>query len=124
MNYQQLVDKLSTGQYSLATLPPEDVAMLASTIRPGSQGFTQEQSALLDGFYLLAPSEAAIDQLNEGRMHQLAKIQDLSGDWLTLASALSDCRPGETFAHARESISTWLIVRRTPSDFPEVSDDG
>lgn len=116
-----LKTKLTLGLWSYSQLTEAEKSELTAMLRPKSGGFDGNQKSLLAGFYLIAPNEAAIDSLNAGRRHQLAKLRTTDGRIVTLADCLTDMRQGETFWHCASAISTWKFIELPASAFPQVS---
>lgn len=111
--------KLTLGLSTFSTLLPSEQAFLVEETRPDPRaGFTPEQYAMMADFYLVAPTDTAIDAINQGRHNCLAKMKDKSGNWLTSALVLTDMGDGETFEHAAPTIKGWRIVAKSLNDFP------
>lgn len=113
--------KLTLGMWSYSQLSNAEKAELTAMLRPENGVDAATRKSLMAGFYLIAPSEAAIDQINAGHAHRLAKIPTNDGRWVTLADALTNMRQGETFAHCASAIAAWKFIELPASAFPQVS---
>ena len=103
---------------SFASLPSATQQEIALTLRP-TGAFTDEQRELMENLYLLVGNSATLAALNEqSPIAQMGARETTDGRELLPVDLLTDCRPGETFAHARDWLFSLTIVEVLPGEFP------
>ena len=112
---------LTNPGLSFAELEAEALELMRNQLRSGPSGFTPEQRGWLLGFFLVVPSQAAL----EATIAKLPPTLGLSAqttldDKLVLsASLLTDCiSPGDTWHVIAPDLAQLKIRFIPPEDFP------
>jgi hypothetical protein len=106
---------------SFAELDAEALELLRDQLRSGPQGFTPEQRGWLLGFYLVVPSQAALDTITAKLPPTLGlNAQATNGGELVLpASLLTDClSPTDTWHAIAADLAQLEIRFIAPDQFP------
>ena len=104
--------------FAFASLPSATQQEIALTLRPHG-AFTDEQRELMENLYLSVDNPATLTTLNEqSPTAQMGVRVTTDGRVLLPVDLLTDCRPGETFAHARDWLFSLTIVEVGAGDFP------
>jgi hypothetical protein len=104
---------------SFAELEAEALKLLRDHLRSGPQGFTPEQQGWLLGFFLMVPSQAALEatiaKLPPGL--GLSARTTIAGELVLPASLLTDCaQEGDTWHSISTELAGWKIRHILPDD--------
>jgi hypothetical protein len=104
---------------SFAELDAEALELLRNELRSGPSGFTPEQRDWLLGFFLMVPSQAALEatiaELPPGL--SLSAQTTIAGDLVLPASLLTDSmQEGDTWHSISTELAGWKIRHILPDD--------
>ena len=112
---------LTNPGLSFAELDAEALELLRNQLRSGPQGFTPEQRGWLLGFFLVVPSQAALETIIAKLPPTLGlNAQATNGGELVLpASLLTDClSPTDTWNAIAADLAQLEIRFIAPDQFP------
>jgi hypothetical protein len=112
---------LTNPGLSFAELDAEALELLGYQLRSGPQGFTPEQRGWLLGFFLVVPSQAALEatiaKLPPGL--GLNALDTIAGELVLAASLLTDClSPTDTWNAIAADLAQLEIRAIAPDQFP------
>jgi hypothetical protein len=112
---------LTNPGLSFAELEAEALELMRDQLRSGPQGFTPKQQGWLLGFFLMVPSQAALEatiaKLPPGL--GLNALDTIAGDLVLPASLLTDCaQEGDTWRSIADDLAGFEIRFIPAEDFP------
>jgi hypothetical protein len=112
---------LTNPGLSFAELEAEALELMRDQLRSGPQGFTPKQQGWLLGFFLMVPSQAALEATTAKLPPGLGLSAQITiaGELVLPASLLTDSmQEGDTWAAIADDLVGFEIRFIAPEDFP------